>query len=64
MKVLYVIQVGEVQVGGGKKQCGSSGAGRKSKVKAAAPAPTKDPQSVAAKVQHCSCSVFLRIIPV
>jgi hypothetical protein len=48
---------GEVQeAAGGKKQCGG---GRKSKAKAAAPAPTKDPQSVAAKVQHSSRSLLL-----
>lgn len=49
MMILYVIQDGEVQAAVAKKQCGGSG-GRKSKAKAA-PAPTKDPQSVAAKVQ-------------
>jgi hypothetical protein len=48
MMILYVIQDGEVQAAAAKKQCG----GRKSKANKAAPAaPTKDPQSVAAKVQ-------------
>jgi hypothetical protein len=57
MKISYVNQVGgEVQAAGGKKQCGG---GRKSKAKAAAPVPTKDPQSVAAKVQRCSHSLLL-----
>jgi len=46
MMVLCVNQDGEVQAAAAKKQCGG---GRKSKAKAA-PAPTKDPQSVAAKV--------------
>jgi hypothetical protein len=53
MKILYVTQVGgEVIVAEGKKQCGGSSGVRKSKAKAAAPAPTKDPQSVVAKVLH------------
>jgi hypothetical protein len=56
MMVLCVNQDGEVQAAAAKKQCGG---GRKSKAKAA-PAPTKDPQSVAAKVPfHFLCPFLL-----
>ncbi|KAK3160136.1 hypothetical protein QOZ80_1BG0055630 [Eleusine coracana subsp. coracana] len=51
--------VGEVQVAGGKKQCSGS---RKSKAKTAAPAPTKDPQSVAAKVRRERIAEKLKIL--
>jgi hypothetical protein len=62
MKILYVTQVGgEVIVAEGKKQCGGSSGVRKSKAKAAAPAPTKDPQSVVAKVLNTSAFYFLGI---
>ncbi|GJN06035.1 hypothetical protein PR202_ga23720 [Eleusine coracana subsp. coracana] len=53
------ITVGEVQVAGGKKQCSGS---RKSKAKTAAPAPTKDPQSVAAKVRRERIAEKLKIL--
>jgi hypothetical protein len=57
MMVLSVSQDGEVHAAAAKKQCGGGG-GRKSKAKAA-PAPTKDPQSVAAKVKHHFLCPFL-----
>ena len=53
---VHVNQDGEVQAAAAaKKQCGG---GRKSKAKAA-PAPTKDPQSVAAKVPFHFLRPFL-----
>ncbi|TVT99073.1 hypothetical protein EJB05_55594 [Eragrostis curvula] len=53
---------GEVQaVPAGKKQCGGTGGGRKSKAKTA-PAPTKDPQSVAAKVRRERIAEKLKIL--
>ncbi|TKW13041.1 hypothetical protein SEVIR_5G073900v4 [Setaria viridis] len=51
---------GEVQAAVAKKQCGGSG-GRKSKAKAA-PAPTKDPQSVAAKVRRERIAEKLKVL--
>nr|CAB3476561.1 unnamed protein product [Digitaria exilis] len=48
---------GEVQAAAAKKQCG----GRKSKAKAA-PAPTKDPQSVAAKVRREKIAEKLKVL--
>ncbi|CAL4964740.1 unnamed protein product [Urochloa decumbens] len=53
-------QDGEVQAAAAKKQCGSGG-GRKSKAKAA-PAPTKDPQSVAAKVRRERIAEKLKVL--
>nr|CAB3472511.1 unnamed protein product [Digitaria exilis] len=50
---------GEVQAAAAKKQCGSGG--RKSKGKAA-PAPTKDPQSVAAKVRREKIAEKLKVL--
>ncbi|KAL6627558.1 hypothetical protein ACP70R_031284 [Stipagrostis hirtigluma subsp. patula] len=52
---------GEVQAAAGKKQCCGSGGGRKSKGKAA-PAPTKDPQSAAAKVRRERISERLKVL--
>ncbi|CAL4957689.1 unnamed protein product [Urochloa decumbens] len=54
-------QDGEVQAAAGKKQCAGSGGGRKSKAKAA-PAPTKDPQSVAAKVRRERIAEKLKVL--
>ncbi|CAO2204940.1 unnamed protein product [Urochloa humidicola] len=51
-------QDGEVQAAAAKKQCGG---GRKSKAKAA-PAPTKDPQSVAAKVRRERIAEKLKVL--
>ncbi|CAO2209231.1 unnamed protein product [Urochloa humidicola] len=53
-------QDGEVQAAAAKKQCGGGG-GRKSKAKAA-PAPTKDPQSVAAKVRRERIAEKLKVL--
>ncbi|PUZ57714.1 hypothetical protein GQ55_5G451400 [Panicum hallii var. hallii] len=51
---------GEVHAAAAKKQCGGGG-GRKSKAKAA-PAPTKDPQSVAAKVRRERIAEKLKVL--
>ncbi|XP_062208307.1 uncharacterized protein LOC133909769 [Phragmites australis] len=52
---------GEVQAAAGKKQCSGSGGGRKSKAKAA-PVPTKDPQSAAAKVRRERIAERLKVL--
>lgn len=58
--ILNLKQDGEVQAAAAaKKQCG--GVGRKSKAKAA-PAPTKDPQSVAAKVRRERIAEKLKVL--
>jgi hypothetical protein len=57
--ILNLKQDGEVQAAAAKKQCG--GGARKSKAKAA-PAPTKDPQSVAAKVRREKIAEKLKVL--